>query len=395
MKILIVTQLYYPERISTSDIAEGLLKEGHDVTVLTGKPNYGYGHILEEYRKVKYEEINGVKVHRVNLKARKQTRMSVIRNYLSFHNNAKRYVRKLDDDFDVVMSISLSPVISIAPAIKYARKHKVKHILYCEDLWPESTVVTGAVKKNSIMYKLLYKWSVSLYKKCDEIIVSSPSFKEYFEKELHIADKKFKHINQPILQSKNKSIDPIVYEKKHNFVYAGNIGTLQNIDLLVDAMKYVKSDSKLYLMGMGKRLEAIEKKIKDNHLEDKVEYVGAFPIEKAERYFVNADALIVSLKSEGYVGKTIPNKLVQYLRYSRPILSVLKGDGLELLKNTNGAVFAEENSEDIALRIDEIANKKPSELEALGMNNKKYFDEHLTSEVLIHQFSEELKDSIK
>ena len=395
MKILIVTQLYYPERISTSDIAEGLLNEGHDVTVLTGKPNYGYGHILEEYRKVKYEEINGVKVHRVNLKARKQTRMSVIRNYLSFHNNAKRYVRKLDDDFDVVMSISLSPVISIAPAIKYARKHKVKHILYCEDLWPESTVVTGAVKKNSIMYKLLYKWSVSLYKKCDEIIVSSPSFKEYFEKELHIADKKFKHINQPILQSKNKSIDPIVYEKKHNFVYAGNIGTLQNIDLLVDAMKYVKSDSKLYLMGMGKRLEAIEKKIKDNHLEDKVEYVGAFPIEKAERYFVNADALIVSLKSEGYVGKTIPNKLVQYLRYSRPILSVLKGDGLELLKNTNGAVFAEENSEDIALRIDEIANKKPSELEALGMNNKKYFDEHLTSEVLIHQFSEELKDSIK
>ena len=396
MKVLVVTQFYYPERFSTSDIAEGLLKEGHDVTVLTGKPNYGYGRILEEYKHTRYEVINGVKVHRVNLRARKQSRLSVIRNYLSFHRNAKRYVKKLDDDFDVVLSISLSPVISIAPAIKYAKKHNVKHVLYCEDLWPESVTIAGAVKKNSLMYKILYKWSVSLYKKCDEIIVSSPSFKDYFVNELHITDKKFVHINQPILNSKNEKIDPIEYKHKHNLVYAGNIGELQNINLLLDAMKLVKSeDTKLYLMGMGQKLNQVKARIKNEHLEDKVEYVGAFPIEKAEEYFVNADALVVSLKNSGVVGKTIPNKAIQYMKYGRPILGVLSGDGKDLLEKVKGSIFAGENAAEIAQTIDELCKKTPSELNALGANNKKYFDENLSSEKLVRQFSNELKESIK
>ena len=396
MKILLVTQFYYPERFSTSDIAEGLVKEGHDVTVLTGRPNYGYGHILKEYRHLKYEELNGVKIHRVKLSPRRKTRLSVIFNYLSFHKNAKRYVRKLDDDFDIVMSISLSPVISIAPAIKYAKKHNVKHVLYCEDLWPESTVVTHAVRKGSLMYKILYKWSKSLYEKCDEIIISSPSFKEYFNNELKITDKKFPHINQPILESKNKDIDPIKFSHKHNLVYAGNIGEIQNIDLMVDAMKLIKSeDTKLYLMGMGQRLNHIKDRIEKENLKERVEYVGAFPIEKAERYFVNAAALVVALKNEGTVGRTIPNKAIQYMKYSRPLLGILSGDGKELLEKAKGTIFAGENAEDIANKIDEICNKKPSELDALGKNNKKYFDDNLSSEKLVHHFSDLLNELIK
>ena len=84
MKILAVCQYYYPENIVFTNVCEQLVKEGNDVTVLTGKPNYGYGQIIPEYKKVKYEEINGVKVHRVNLKARKKSRLSIINNYLSF-----------------------------------------------------------------------------------------------------------------------------------------------------------------------------------------------------------------------------------------------------------------------------------------------------------------------
>ena len=151
MKILLVTQFYYPERFSTTDIAEELVKLGNEVTVLTGKPNYGYGYILEEYKKVKEENINGVRVFRTELYPRKHSRLSIIRNYLSFHRNAKRFVGHLNQEFDVVMSISMSPVILIAPAIKFAEKHNLKHLLFCEDLWPESTVVTHAVRRNSLM----------------------------------------------------------------------------------------------------------------------------------------------------------------------------------------------------------------------------------------------------
>ncbi len=392
MKILMVTQFYYPERFSTTDIAEELVKLGNQVTVLTGRPNYGYGHILEEYKKIKEENINGVKVLRTKLYPRKYSRLSIIRNYLSFHRNAKRYVRKLDDDFDIVLSASLSPVISIAPAIKYAKKHSVPHVLYCQDLWPESTVVTGAVRKGSLVYKILYKWSRNLYRKCDEIVISSPSFKNYFNNVLKITDKKFPLVYQPILNSK-AHLEPVVYEKKHNFVYAGNIGTLQLTSELVEAMQILKrDDAKLYLMGMGTNLEKIKKQISDGNLQDKVEYVGALPIEKAERYYKNADALIISLKSEGTVGKTVPNKAIQYMKYGRPLIGVIKGDAKDLLEKANGTIFSNENPLQISDIFSQICDISVKEKAQMGLNNKRYFDEYLTAEKLTNQLFEVLKD---
>lgn len=393
MRILVVSQHYYPERFSVNDIAEGLFKLGHEVTVLTGRPNYGLHEIIPEYKHVKFEKINDINVHRVRVYPRKLSRMSVIRNYLSFHRTAKRKVNKLGE-FDLVLTISLSPVISIAPAIKYAKKHKVPCILYCQDLWPESTVVTGAVKKNSLLYKLLYKWSVSLYKECDRIIISSPSFKDYFENELHIKDKGFKTIYQPILNS-NKNLEPVVYKNKYNIVYAGNIGKIQLTTQLVDAMRYVKSeDTKLYLMGMGSELSNIKHKIESEHITN-VEYAGALPIEKAETYYKNADALIVSLKEGGTVGKTIPNKAIQYLKYGRPLLGVIKGDAKELLSRANGTIFSDEDPKEIARKIDELLAKSDKEKAQMGLNNKKFFEDNLSSEVLVKELDQELKTLVK
>ena len=388
MKILLVSQYYYPERFSVTDIAESFVKQGHEVTVLTGRPNYGYQKILEEYKHVKYEEINGVKIHRVSVKPRKYSRLSIIKNYLSFNINGKRFARHFKEEFDVVLSISLSPVISISPALVFAKKHSIPCVLYCQDLWPESTLVTHAVKKGSLTYKILFKWSKAIYSKCDKIVISSPSFREYFEKELNIKDKVFNVVNQPILNS-TKHSEPIKYENKHNLVYAGNIGKLQLTDLLVEAMKYVKTpDVKLHLMGMGSELNQIKEKIEKESLQDKVVYEGAYPIEKAEAYYVNADALVVSLKNEGYVGKTIPNKAIQYMKYGRPLLVVAGGDTYDTLSKAKGSIFAKEDLQDVARAIDEICNLK--EKDQYGLNNKKYFEENFTTEKLTHLLSEEL-----
>ena len=62
MNILVVCQFYYPENIVITNICEELVKLGNNVTVLTAKPNYGYGKILPEYKHVHYEVINGVKI---------------------------------------------------------------------------------------------------------------------------------------------------------------------------------------------------------------------------------------------------------------------------------------------------------------------------------------------
>ena len=120
MKILIVSQYYYPERNSVGDVASFLVKNNHDVTVLTAKPNYGFQRILEEYKNIDFEIVNGVKVHRLTISPRKYSRLSVICNYLSFYFKSLRYVNKFKEKFDVVLSFSIA-INFFAPAIKIAR----------------------------------------------------------------------------------------------------------------------------------------------------------------------------------------------------------------------------------------------------------------------------------
>ena len=394
MKILVVCQFYYPERFTVSDICAELVSLGHDVSVVTGKPNYCYNEIIPAYRKVRYEIIDGVKVHRVNLYPRKQSRLSIIRNYLSFHRNAKAFMRRFNEQFDVVLSVSLSPVISIAPAVLYAKKHKVKHVLHCLDLWPESTVVTGAVKKDSPMYKMLFRWSRNLYLACDKIMVSSPSFADYFKEVLHIIDKPFPYVPQPSL-GVHENLPPATFKKKYNFVYVGNIGTLQLIDEIAEAGKIIgtRGDVEVHLAGMGLQSENLKKYIADNSLKDIVTYYGPLPLEKAVTLYANADALIVPLKEGGTVGKTIPNKLVQYLKYARPIIGSLSGDGRDVLVKTKGAVLADQNAESIAKAMETIINLPADKKEEMGQQNKLYYEEHFEIRRVAQLIERELLDT--
>lgn len=392
MKILIVSQYYYPERFTISDIASQLVKLGHDVSVITGKPNYCYNEIIPEYVNVNYEVINGVKVHRVNLYPRKQTRLSIYRNYLSFYFSAKRFVRKFKEKFDVVLSVSLSPVISIAPAILYAKKQQVPHALYCLDLWPESTVVTGAVKKDSFIYKILYRWSKNLYLKCDQILVSSPSFVSYFHDVLNLKDKPFTYVPQPALLTKEVR-KPAQFHKKYNYVYVGNIGQIQLIEELASAAKLLKEekDIMIHIAGMGALSEQLINYIKEEKLEEVLKYYGPLHLEDTESLYQSADALIVTLKEGGTVGKTIPNKLIHYLKFKKPIIGVLEGDGKDILNATGGAFLAKQTPKDIAETILKMRSLGNEEKVKMGLRNYKYYLKHFSLEVITGQIENQLK----
>jgi len=394
MKILIVSQLYYPEKFTISDVATELVVLGHDVTVITGKPNYSFGRILPEYKNIKYEVIKGVKVHRVNLLPRTTRSISIIFNYLSFYFNAKRFVRRIKENFDIVFSFQPSPITAIAPAILYAKKHQLRHVTHCLDLWPESTVVTGFVKKDSLMYRMFYKWSRKLYLGCDKILISSLSFADYFREVLHINNIPIVYAPQPSLSSISNA-EPIVYSKKNNFVYAGNVGRVQLVDELAKAGKLIsqRNDLCIHIIGTGTELENVKKYVTDNDLGSVVICHGQLPLEKTESYYENADALIVSLKDDGYVGKTLPNKLVHYLRFGKPIIGALSGDGRKVLEETKGAVLAEQNAESIAKAMETIINLPADKKEEMGQLNKMYYEEHFEIHHVAQLIERELLDS--
>ena len=393
VKILVVTPHYYPEGFSITAMCEEWVKEGNDVFVVTDKPNYGFGRTLPEYRHVNNETINGVKVHRCNSFARKDSRISIIKNYLSFYWTAKRYLSHLKEEFDVVYSFSLSPIISVSGANAYAKKHHVRHVLHCLDLWPESVVSTGAMKKKSLGYRILYHWSKAVYKKADEILISSPSFKAYFQEVLNLSGDNISFVPQPPYLVEQSGED-FQYPRKNNFLYAGNIGRLQLIDQLCEAFSLLPKEveATLYIIGMGARQKQVEQLIKEKHLEDRVAFLGPKPRKETARYYANADAVVVSLTDKGYVGKTIPNKLNSSLYYGKPFFGVIQGDGKAILEKTGGAILS--NGEDpasIKEALLQFMKLSEEEKKKMGEANKKCFDDTFSFPSCMKQINEHLK----
>ncbi len=391
MKILVVCQFYYPEHFSITDVARGFVAAGHEVLVVTGKPNYGYGRILDGYKDIEDEVIHGVRVHRCKLYPRKKSRLSIYRNYLSFWMSSRRYLRKLQEEFDVVYSMSLSPLISISGGTIYARKHHVRHVLHCLDLWPESPVITRAIRRRSFSYGILYRWSKKIYASLDKILVSSPSFESYFRDELHIENVPIDYVPQPPMIGKPKEV--VAYDHKVNYVFAGNVGTLQLVEDLIRAVDIAKEkvDVCLSIVGMGARVENVKKLIIQLHLEDRVHFYGVRSRESTAGFYVNATGIVISLTNEGWVGKTIPGKLNGALSYGRPILACLGGDGRKVLEEAGGACFAKDQSvEGIAGAMVELGQKEEKELTAMGELNKAYYEEHFETNRVITEILKRL-----
>lgn len=391
MKILIVCQYYYPENFVISKIAAKLVSYGHSVDVLTGKPNYGYGEIIPTYRNISEEVIDGVNVHRVNLKARKASRLSIINNYLSFWNNSKKWVRKCSTSYDVVYSMSLSPVTILAAGNLYKKRHHVPHVVHCVDLWPESVLVTHAVKRHSLVYSFLYSWSKKLYSKVDDILIGSPSFKSYFSDVLKIDNPDIKYVPQPSFVEES-DLPPFEFDKDYlNILYCGNLGTIQLIDLIPEAMKELKGEKvRFHIIGMGPRSNLLKEKITEYHLEDNVIYYGPIPASRASAYFKGADALYVSLKNDGCVGKTIPNKLVMSMAFAKPIIAMIEGDGKDALTEADGAIFAEQNAASLVNAIKSFKSLSAEERKRLGNNNQAYYQSHFSLENVSRQIEAEL-----
>ena len=391
MRILVVCQHYFPENFTITPICEELVKRGHAVTVVTGQPCYGYDTVMPGYEKRWHEQINGVDVFRVKVHPRRKGRLSIIANYLSFWRNSKRFLRHLKGDYDVVYSMSLSPLISVAGANQYAKEHHIRHILDCLDLWPESTVIAGAIKKDSLEYRLLYKWSRDIYAQADEIIISSPSFEGYFRNVLQMPDKKLVYIPQPALLTPMDD-EPIIFEHKYNLVYAGNIGSLQLVENLVEGAALLdgKYDFQIHLIGMGSRIPEVEAIIGKETLYDAVDFIGPLPRAKTARYFPNCTGLLVSLRDEGPVGETIPNKLISGLAYGKPIIASIGGDGRKILEEAGGAIFASEDPADIAKAYEALFLLSDAQRADLGEKNRAYYDSHFDFGKIVSQIEAEL-----
>lgn len=398
MKILVICQYYYPEPFRVNDICEEMVKRGHEVTVVTGEPNYPEGQIYKGYENHAHsdEVINGVKVHRCPIIPRKTGTLYRFLNYFSYPYQAKKYIKNLrasdGKPFDVVFVNQLSPVMMAEPAISYKKKYGTPVLMYCLDLWPES-LVAGGIGRGSVIYKFFHKISRRIYRQMNRIFVTSRMFSGYLNREFGIDDGAIDYLPQ-YAEGMFEKLPCREPDGKTNFVFAGNIGAIQSVETIIKAAEELKdSPVNFHIVGGGTDLERL-KGLADG-LENVVFY-GRRPLEEMTEFYSMADAMLVTLKADPVLSLTLPGKVQSYMAAGKPIIGAIDGETKEIIEKAGcGYCGKAEDADELAGNIRRFINDgKTAEL---GSNARdfyeKYFERQKFMDELEEQFSRMCKKS--
>jgi glycosyltransferase involved in cell wall biosynthesis len=386
MKVLVVCQHFYPENFRINDICFELVKKGHQVTVLTGLPNYPKGKVFPEYRyfRNRSQKIKGVTIKRCSLVGRRKSTFMMGVNYLWFAIFGSLKALFMKKDFDIIYVYQLSPITMVWPAIVVKRLKKIPLIIHCLDQWPIS-VTTGPISHKSIMYKFLYKISVWTYNKADRITISSKSFKKYFEEILHISSKDKGLDYYPSYAESD--YENLKEEKNDDFdlLFAGNIGPAQSVETIIEAANILKKHKniKFHIVGDGLSKEYCEKLSKQYKLEN-VKFYGFHNVSKMAQFYAKADATLITMVNNDVVNNTLPAKVQSYMASGKPIIGAISGEVKDVIIEADCGLCCESlDYEKLAALILE-ASKDRKKLKKWSKNSRSYYEKHFQKEDCIN-----------
>ena len=381
MKILVVCQHYFPEPFRLPDICETLVRRGHAVTVVTGTPNYPEGEIYDGYAKGARadEVINGVRVHRCPLIPRKTGTLYRVLNYYSFVLSSEWYLHRCKEDFDVVFVNQLSPVMMAQAGLSWAKRHGKKCVLYCLDQWPES-LLAGGIRKDSIVYQIFLRVSQNIYRRADDLLVSSRGFVNYFRQVLKLEDKRIRYMPQYAEDLFDTLPEPAQKKDSVDFMFAGNVGALQSVDTIVEAARLVQNEKKIHIhiVGGGIALEACKKQAEG--LEN-ITFHGRHDIGEMPAFYAMADAMLITMKDDPVLSATLPGKVQTYMAAGKPVVGAIGGETASVVNEDAacGMCCAPEDAKGLADIMLRIAEDDALRVQ-FGENARRYYQEYFRKE---------------
>ena len=406
MKILVVSQYFWPENFRINDLCVELQKRGHQVTVLTGAPNYPEGKIFPEfsYNPKKFDELDGVNIIRVPLVVRGSGSVRLVLNYISFAlMGCTLGLYKLrKQNFDVVFICQLSPIMIALPGILYKKLNRVPTVMWVLDLWPESLRSVGAVRSERILNSV-GKLVSFIYDRCDLIFGQSPAFEENISLYTKLngrfrvlyswAEDIFNDIEQDI--SSCPLNIPLDRKEYFNIVFTGNVGEAQALDKVIRAFKIaIDKGAKVnfHIVGDGRALKGLKQLVVDLGISKEIIFYGRRPLEDMPSFYASSGALLVSLKSSDAFKLTIPGKVQSYMASKKAILAILEGEGARVINEAqSGLVSLPGDIEKLSENIIKISRLPVDDLENMAVAAKHYFDENFDKKNIVDNLERDLK----
>ena len=351
MRILILTQYFWPENFRVNDLTADFVERGHQVTVLTGIPNYPAGKVFEEFRREpeKFADFHGAEIVRIPMLARGQGNLRLLANYTSFVLSGltlgawKLRGRK----FDVIFVFMISPVTAVIPAIFQRWLKRAPLFVWILDLWPETLEAVGVVRSPRLL-ALVGKLVSFIYRRTDHILVQSRSFmnnvRTYAGPEAQVSY--FPGWAEPIFKRDLDTVEPAPevqrFTDSFNVLFAGNVGEAQDFPAILDAAEALAPEcqARILVVGNGRMTPWVEKEIARRRLGERVVLLGRFPLERMPSFFKASDALLVSLKKDKIFAMTVPGKVQSYLAAGVPLIGMLDGEGAKVIEESGAGLVA-------------------------------------------------------
>lgn len=402
LRILFISQYFWPENFRANDIALGLKERGCEVTVVTGLPNYPRGQFFDGYTLARgpyTDRWNGLRVLRLPMFARGQgNRFKLALNYLSFAALGSLIIpfRLTRSSHDVVLCWMVSPITQVLPAIVAKRYVRSPLVLWVMDLWPDSLSASGQVKHAAIIGAAgrLTRW---IYRRCDRILGQSKRFSEHIARVGGLAPQSIGYMPQwePSEAPITASVIPPMPEG-FKVMFTGNIGFSQDFETIIAAARILRDDTRIHwhIVGDGHALPSLRKQIQESDLGARVHVWGRYPADAMSAFYREADVLLATLRAEDAFTRTIPTKIQAYLASGKPIVTAIDGEVAEVIANS-GAGFPAHAGDpsSLAQAVRAMADLSPTQREQMGARGKAYYMAHFDREMLLTRLLDFLQDA--
>lgn len=398
-RILIHTNHFYPETFRVNDVAFSLASEGHDVTVITGVPDYPQGSFYKGYGifRRSREIVNGVKVVRVPIIPRGNgSNVRLALNYLTYLLSATWIALwyALTRKYDCIFVHETSPVTVGIPAVLVKKIQRIPLYFWVLDLWPESLEAAGGIHNQRILlfFDTVTRW---LYQNSNEILISSRGFRSSICAKGDFSDKiiYFPNWSEDIVSSGEEKDIPAL-PQGFKIMFAGNIGEAQNFEHILQAALALKEQKDVHwiIIGDGRKKAAVEEFVKKHDLQDTFHLLGRYDISYMPSFFVKADVMLVSLSDEPIFNLTLPAKVQAYMSNHKPILAMMNGEGREILAEAEcGVSVGASDVEGMVAAVRRLYSLPKEELIKMGENGYRYYKQYFQRKNCLNHLKQIMK----
>ncbi len=344
---------YYAEYHIMENRIKALLEAGHEV-VLVQKCFEGGPKLPESLQGESH-------LHTIDISFTQPHKQSLMKRYIFELLYYLRSSRKIGRHTETVFV--QSSFAAWAPIFLLKIKLFKSRIVYnVQDVFPYNAVYSGKLKTHSLAFRVFAGLQKYAYKHSDHIITISEDIKDLLVTEGAEENKieviyNWSYQEEPYYITDYTPVSHIFDFQYFNIVYAGNIGVMQNVDLLIETAKRMKSDKRFWfhIIGDGVYKEKLEKKAKEYQIKN----ISFWPMQSPElapMIYSAADVNIIPLAKD--VFKTaLPSKTATCLACGKPIIFAIGKNsrfGKRIMQETNCLVVESDQPEELAQAIKSI-----------------------------------------